>query len=62
MDNDKDNDKDNDNQPDINLYIDQLSDVEKKVIVIAKEVLGDSFNIERSLGYFQWKNTITHSI
>ena len=57
-----DNDNDDNNQIDINLYIDQLSDVEKKVIGIAKEVLGDSFNIERSLGYLQWKNTINNSI
>lgn len=46
---------DNDNQRDIDLYIKQLSDVEKKIIEIAKNVLGDSFNIERSLGYLQWK-------
>jgi len=36
---------DNDNERDIDLYIKQLSDVEQKIIVIAKDVLGDSFNI-----------------
>ena len=46
---------DNDNERDIDLYIKQLSDVEQKIIVIAKDVLGDSFNIERSLGYLKWK-------
>lgn len=35
-------------------YINQLSDVEKKACMIAKEHLGSSFNIIKSNGYNDW--------
>jgi len=35
-------------------YINQLSDVEKKACMIAKEHLGSSFNILKSNGYNDW--------
>ena len=41
---------------DIKDYITQLSSQEKKVLEIAKEHLKSSFNIEKSIGYLEWKN------
>ena len=38
----------------IDDYIQQLSDMEKIVFEIAKEHLGTSFNIEKSIGYKKW--------
>lgn len=38
----------------IQVYIDQLSDQEKKTLKIAKEHLGTSFNIKKSIGYMEW--------
>ena len=35
-------------------YIKQLSLMEKKALEIAKEDLGSSFNIEKSIGYLSW--------
>ena len=35
-------------------YIKQLSMMEKKALEIAKEDLGSSFNIEKSIGYLSW--------
>lgn len=35
-------------------YLNQLSDVEKKACIIAKEHLGSSFNILKSNGYNHW--------
>jgi hypothetical protein len=46
----------NDVDVDIKKYIDQLSDKERKVYNIAKEHLGTSFNILKSVGYINWKN------
>ncbi len=40
--------------PLIDDYIQQLSDMEKIVFEIAKEHLGTSFNIEKSIGYKKW--------
>ena len=40
--------------PFIDDYIQQLSDMEKIVFEIAKEHLGTSFNIEKSIGYKKW--------
>ena len=40
-------------------YIQQLSEKEKIVYEIAKEHLGTSFNIEKSIGYKKWiKNAV----
>jgi hypothetical protein len=37
-------------------YLEELSEIERKVIIIGEEVLGSSFNIGRSLGFIKWKN------
>jgi len=39
---------------DIQTYISQLSDIEKKVLSIAKDHLETSFSIEKSLGFKDW--------
>ena len=38
----------------IQKYIKQLSVMEKKALEIAKEDLGSSFNIEKSIGFLKW--------
>ena len=38
----------------VQKYIKQLSLMEKKALEIAKEDLGSSFNIEKSIGYLSW--------
>ena len=38
----------------IEKYINQLTTKERKVLNIAKEHLGSSFNIKKSNGYKQW--------
>ena len=38
----------------IDQYIDQLTDKEKLSLEKAKEILGDSFNISKSIGYLTW--------
>jgi hypothetical protein len=35
-------------------YISQLTDKEKVALKKAKEILGDSFNIQKSLGFIKW--------
>ena len=35
-------------------YVEQLTTQQKKVLVIAKEHLGSSFNIIKSIGFKQW--------
>ena len=40
--------------PLIDDYIQQLNEEEKIVLKIAKEHLGTSFNIEKSIGYKKW--------
>lgn len=35
-------------------YLNQLSDIEKKACMIAKDHLGSSFNIVKSNGYNDW--------
>ena len=37
------------------LYISQMSVQERKAYEIAKEHLETSFNIEKSIGFIQWK-------
>jgi len=39
---------------DIQTYISQLSDIEKKVLSIAKDHLDTSFSIQKSLGFKEW--------
>ena len=38
----------------IDAYIGQLSDVEEIAYKIAKEHLGSSFDIEKSIGFLSW--------
>lgn len=38
----------------VQKYVDSLSAIEKKALAIAKEDLGSSFNIEKSIGYLSW--------
>ena len=38
----------------IDEYIDQLSDLEKKTLEIAKDHLGSSFSIEKATGFVEW--------
>ena len=38
----------------IDEYIDQLSELEKKTLEIAKDHLGSSFSIEKSTGFVEW--------
>ena len=39
------------------LYISQMSIQERKAYEIAKEHLETSFNIEKSIGFLEWKKT-----
>jgi hypothetical protein len=36
-------------------YLEQLNEKEKKACQIAKDHLGSSFNILKSVGYIEWK-------
>jgi len=38
----------------INKYLASLNEIEKIALKIAKEDLGSSFNIEKSIGYLSW--------
>lgn len=38
-----------------NEYIKSLSEREYKAYIIAKEHLGSSFDLEKSIGYISWK-------
>ena len=38
----------------IRKYLDTLNDIEKIALQIAKEDLGTSFNIEKSIGFLNW--------
>tara|TARA_Y100000389_G_C17458236_1_gene519684 strand:- start:201 stop:368 length:168 start_codon:yes stop_codon:yes gene_type:complete len=46
---------DDENINDLQKYLEQLSNVEKQIIETAKEVLGSSFNIQKSIGFQEWK-------
>ena len=39
----------------ITQYIEQLTEIEKLVIEIAKEQLESSFDIEKTIGFLNWK-------
>lgn len=39
----------------INEYLKSLTPVEKKTLEIAKEHLQSSFNMEKSIGFINWK-------
>ena len=36
------------------LYINSLNEIQKLALKIAKEDLGSSFNIEKSIGFLNW--------
>jgi hypothetical protein len=38
----------------LNKYIDQLNDIEKKVLSIAIDHLETSFNLKKSIGFQKW--------
>ena len=38
----------------VDKYLKQLTEQEKHVLEIAKDHLGDSFDIERSIGFQEW--------
>tara|TARA_B100000035_G_C21035688_1_gene570795 strand:- start:899 stop:1054 length:156 start_codon:yes stop_codon:yes gene_type:complete len=39
----------------IDRYLKSLTNIEKVAMEIAKEDLGTSFNIEKSIGFLNWK-------
>ena len=41
----------------VDKYLKQLTEQEKHVLEIAKDHLGDSFDIERSIGFQEWIQT-----
>ena len=43
------------------LYIESLSPKERKAYMIAREHLGMSFTLEKSVGFLKWKNTFHSS-
>ena len=40
----------------IKLYIDQLDETELAILEIARKMLKSSFNIEKTIGFINWKN------
>ena len=38
-------------------YVKQLNEKEKMALKIAQEHLGSSFNLEKSIGFIQWKKS-----
>ena len=46
-------------ETDINRYINTLNKKEKHAYEIARDHLGMSFQIEKSIGYIQWKKENT---
>ena len=41
------------------LYLETLTPKEHKSYIIARDHLGMSFTLEKSVGFLQWKNTFT---
>jgi hypothetical protein len=46
----------------INSYIESLSPKEKKSYIIAKNHLGDSFSLEKSVGFIQFRKRMEHDL
>jgi len=42
-------------QQNILIYLNHLNEIEKKAYLIAKNHLGTSFDIRKSIGYIEWK-------
>ena len=47
-------------QLNISSYVKSLNDIEKKALEIAKEDLGSSFDLEKSIGYLSWLKKIKY--
>jgi hypothetical protein len=47
-----------DNKTLLEKYLETLSEKEMKSYLIAKEHLGTSFELEKSVGYLRWKEKI----
>jgi len=45
----------NQQTPEIEEYLEQLSETEKKIVKTAQEILESSFNINKSIGFQEWK-------
>ena len=45
--------------PEIEMYIQSLDEMEAKTFEIARSHLGTSFNIKKSIGFIQWKKKQT---
>ena len=43
----------------VQQYIEQLSDTEKRALKIAHRVLETSFDIEKSIGFLEWKKNLS---
>jgi hypothetical protein len=48
------NNQHNLSRPNLEIYMAQLTEIEKKALLIAQEHLGSSFNILKSNGYLNW--------
>ena len=44
-----------DHQTEIFNYLSQLDDIQKKAYLIARNHLGSSFNVYKSIGFKEWK-------
>lgn len=44
------------------LFIESLSEKELRAYLIAKDHLGSSFQLEKSVGFLQWKNNFIVSM
>ena len=46
----------------LNKYIEQLNEIEKKVLSIAIDHLETSFNLKKSIGFQKWMDTQSSSL
>lgn len=49
-------------QTEINNYLIQMTETQKKAYLIAKDHLGTSFNILKSNGFIEWKNILLKKV
>ena len=43
----------------VQQYMEQLSDTEKRALIIAHQQLETSFDIEKSIGFLEWKKNLS---
>lgn len=43
----------------VQQYMEQLSDTEKRALIIAHQQLETSFDIEKSIGFLKWKKKLS---